>query len=102
MCYVRVPTWLPFKLQIFFNGHGWLGNELSKKKIDFKMADNAFVEIGDWKQAQQISDSLKVELLHKKLDSFAKTYCPVHESFGQVRNWIQDIRGSWAITTIYA
>ena len=87
LCYVRVPTWLPFKLQIFFNGHGWLGNELSKKKIDFKMADNAFVEIGDWKQAQQISDSLKVELLHKKLDSFAKTYCPVHENFGQVYHW---------------
>ena len=21
LCYVRVPTWLPFKLQIFFNGH---------------------------------------------------------------------------------
>lgn len=24
LCYVRVPTWAPFRLQIYFNGHGWL------------------------------------------------------------------------------
>lgn len=87
LCYVRVPTWLPFKLQIFFNGHGWLGNELTKKKINYQTLDNAFVEIDDWQKAQQISDGLNIEKLHKKLDAFAKLYCPVHEHFKQQYHW---------------
>ena len=27
LCYVRVPTWLPFRLQICFNGHNWLAGQ---------------------------------------------------------------------------
>jgi DNA-binding MarR family transcriptional regulator len=87
LCYVRVPTWLPFKLQVFFNGHGWLCGELTKKKISYQMLDNAFVQIDDWQKAQQISNNLAVEKLHKKLDAFAKMYCPVHEHFKQQYHW---------------
>lgn len=87
LCYVRVPTWLPFKLQIFFNGHGWLGNELTKKKVNYQTLDNAFVQIEDWQKAQQISDGLSIEKLHKKLDAFAKIFCPVHEYFKQQYHW---------------
>jgi len=78
LCYVRVPTLLPFKLQIFFNGHGWLSNELTKKKIGYQVLDNAFIKIDNWEKAKQISDSLSIEKFNKKLDAFAKTYCPVH------------------------
>ena len=24
LCYLRVPTWCPFRLQFYFNGHNWL------------------------------------------------------------------------------
>ncbi len=24
LCYLRVPTWAPFRLQFCFNGHNWL------------------------------------------------------------------------------
>jgi len=34
LCYVRVPTWLPCRLQIYFNGHNWLASALEKRKID--------------------------------------------------------------------
>ncbi len=87
LCYVRVPTWLPFKLQIFFNGHSWLSNELANKKIDHRMVDNAFVSIDDWEKAQQVSDNLPIEELHKKLDAFAEKYCPVHVEFKQRYHW---------------
>jgi hypothetical protein len=87
LCYVRVPTWLPFKLQIFFNGHSWLGNELRNKKISCQMVDNAFVSIDNWEEAQQVSDDLSIEKLHKKLDFFAQKYCPVHKEFKQVYHW---------------
>lgn len=87
LCYVRVPTWLPFKLQIYCNGHAWLASELTRRNIGFKMLDNAFVEIGDWQKAQQASDGLKIERLHKRLTEFAATFCPVHKEFKQEYHW---------------
>jgi hypothetical protein len=87
LTYVRVPTWLPFKLQIFFNGHAWLGNELAKKNIGHQMIDNAFITIEDWSKAQKLSDNLFIEKLHKKLNVFAQTYCPVHKIFKQLYHW---------------
>jgi len=87
LCYVRVPTWLPFKLQIFFNGHAWLSNELTKKKVTHQMMDNAFIAIDNWDKAQMMSDNLSIEKLHKKLDAFATKYCPVHQTFNQVYHW---------------
>jgi hypothetical protein len=45
LCYVRVPTWLPCRLQVYFNGHNWLAAKLRKQGIAYKLTDNAFVEI---------------------------------------------------------
>ena len=87
LCYVRVPTWLPFRLQIYFNGHSWLSTELTKNKIKHKVVDNAIVEISDWEKAQEISNQLDISLLHKILDKFASRFCPVHKDFGQVYHW---------------
>ena len=87
LCYVRVPTWLPFKLQIFFNGHAWLSNELTKKNIGHQMMDNAFITIEDWGKAQKMSDNLSVKTLHKKINAFAGKYCPVHKVFKQEYHW---------------
>jgi hypothetical protein len=87
LCYIRVPTWLPFKLQIFFNGHAWLSNKLKSSNINHQMLDNAFVSIDDWKKAQKISHNLSLEKLHKRLDDFAKKYCPVHKVFKQDYHW---------------
>lgn len=87
LCYVRVPTWCPFGLQIYFNGHAWLASLLKQKSIDYHLIDNAFVEISDYQQAQELSNHLSVESLHHKLDAFAETYCPVMKSFEQVYHW---------------
>jgi hypothetical protein len=54
---VRVPTWLPCRLQVYFNGHNWLASKLDKAGIEYLMADNAFVDIADFEKAQEISDS---------------------------------------------
>ena len=87
LCYVRVPTWLPFKLQIFFNGHTWLSNELTRKNIGHQMIDNAFITIDDWGKARRMSDNLSVKTLHRKLNAFAGKYCPVHKVFKQEYHW---------------
>lgn len=51
------------------------------------MIDNAFITIEDWSKAQKLSDNLSIEKLHKKLNVFAQTYCPVHKIFKQLYHW---------------
>ncbi len=87
LCYVRVPTWCPFRLQVYFNGHNWLAAKLKKKKIAYSMLDNAFDSIENFQQAQELADGLSIEELHKKLDEFAKKFCPIHAHLGQVYHW---------------
>jgi len=76
LCHLRVPTWLPFRLQFYFNGHNWLAAQLTEKQIAFEQMDNAFVQIADFEQANQLAQQLDVDKLHTKLDCIANQYCP--------------------------
>ena len=85
--YIRVPTWCPFKLQVYINGHNILANELKRENIKYSMLDNAFDHIEEVEKAQEICDSLDIKKIHEKLDALAKIYCPVYRSFNQVYHW---------------
>src|ERR1035441_7072944 len=88
--YVRVPTWLPCRLQVYFNGHNWLAAQLKKRDIGYRMLDNAFVEIDDWAQAQRIADGWQAKRIHWKLDELAKRFCPIFRDFGVAYHWSLD------------
>ena len=90
LTYVRVPTWLPCRLQIYFNGHNWLAMQLGKRKISYELRDNACVEISDWRQAQQIADHWRAKRIHQKLDEFAERFCPIFRHFGLQYHWSID------------
>jgi hypothetical protein len=81
LCYLRVPTWAPFRLQFYYNGHNRLASQLKKAGIGFQMADNAFVEIADFEQAQKLADDMRVDGLHGILDRVATWLCPVGVRF---------------------
>ena len=85
--YIRVPTWCPFKLQIYINGHNILANELDKKNIKYTMLDNSFDYIENFDIAQQISDDIDIKKIHRRLDELSKRYCPVISHFNQVYHW---------------
>jgi len=72
LCYMRVPTWCPFRLQFYCNGHNWLARQLDCKKIGYTLLDNAFTAIEDWAAAQQLADRWDASRLHGKLDEFAR------------------------------
>jgi len=90
LTYVRVPTWLPCRLQVYFNGHNWLAAQLKKRDIGYRMLDNAFVEIDDWAQAQRIADGWQAKRIHWKLDELAKRFCPIFRDFGVAYHWSLD------------
>lgn len=87
LIYMRVPTWAPFRLQFYCNGHNWLAGRLTAKGIGYTMADNAFVRIDDWQGAQELARTLSPDQLHRTLDRYAALCCPVGEVFGETYHW---------------
>ena len=77
LCYLRVPTWSPFRLQFYCNGHDWLAFQLRQHEIDYVQQDNAFLQIDDIDQTNELAAAWDVTQLHAKLDHFAQEYCPV-------------------------
>jgi len=87
LCYLRVPTWLPFRLQFYFNGHAWLAHELRRAGIPFRMEDNAWVEIADWNKAQVLADAFSLQALNADLNALARQYVPFLKRFPSGYYW---------------
>ena len=76
LCYLRVPTWVPFRVQFYCNGHNWLAGKLKENGIGFSQLDNTFVRIADFDKAQSIADQFSPEILQPILDRYASMFCP--------------------------
>lgn len=87
LCYLRVPTWAPFRLQFYFNGHNELARKLTKNGIGYTMLDNAFVQLEDPEAAQKLADTIRPDRLHKLLDKVTHTYCPIVSEFPNGYHW---------------
>jgi hypothetical protein len=87
LVYLRVPTWSPFRLQFYCNGHSRLSRQLAAEGIGFTLADNAFLRIDDWQRAQDLADGFSPDLLHRVLDRYGERCCPVSGVFGQSYHW---------------
>jgi hypothetical protein len=87
LCYLRVPTWAPFRLQFYFNGHNALAVKLARQGIAYQLVDNAFVDIADFPRAQALADQIRVEKIHRRLDRLARRFCPLPRHFPSGYHW---------------
>ena len=87
LCYVRVPTWCPFRLQFYCNGHNWLARQLERRGVGYRLLDNAFVAIDDFQKAQKLADGWEAARLHRRLDEFAQRYCPILQQIEESYHW---------------
>jgi hypothetical protein len=87
LCYLRIPTYCPFRLQFYFNGHAWLAQQLTAKGLPFQLLDHAFVDIADFEQANTLAAQLDLKALHAKLDEYASRYCPPVKSLNLTCKW---------------
>jgi hypothetical protein len=92
LCYLRVPTWAPFRLQFYCNGHNWLRGQLRQAGIAVEPLDNTFRLIGDSVRAQALADAFPVARLHHTLDALAARYCPALAHF--------DVRYHWSLRQV--
>jgi len=87
LCYLRVSTWAPFRLQFYFNMHNWLAIRLAQEGIAYQQIDNTFVQIADFERAQALADAFPLPWLHEQLDQLARLYCPVLRHFPAPYQW---------------
>jgi hypothetical protein len=87
LCYLRVPTWCPFRLQFYCNGHAQLARQLQAAASPFELTDNAFLRIGDYELANRLAAQFSGVELQAKLDEYARRYCPAAESLGLSYYW---------------
>lgn len=87
LCHLRVPTWAPFRLQFYFNGHPWLASRLARAGVAYRLMENAFISIADFGRAQALADEFSVKALHRILDGYAKRLCPVKPVFLTDYHW---------------
>lgn len=90
LCSVRLPTWCPFRLQFYCNGHSYLARQMDRRGIDYRVLDNAFGWIADFDAAQKLADEFRADRLHHKLDEFAARFCPVLKQFDPTYHWSLD------------
>jgi hypothetical protein len=87
LCYLRVPTWAPFGLQFYGNGHNVLAKSLSKNGISYTMQENSITSVKNWKTAQKLADEINPSMLRKKLDKYARLLCPPIKQFSKGYHW---------------
>jgi len=87
LCYCRVETWTPFRLQFYFNGHNWLASQLKQQRVGFTLQENAFTSIDDFTLAQRLADRFSPKWLHRTLDKYAKQFCPILDMFPSSYRW---------------
>lgn len=101
LCYLRVPTWAPFRLQFYCNGHNRLQVKLAQHQIAHQMRENAFLELADGAAAQELADHFRIEDLHQALDIFARRYCPVVARHDLTYHW-SIMQAEYATDIIFA
>jgi hypothetical protein len=93
LMHVRVQTFFPFTVQVYVNGHEWLAQQMLDRQLGFVQQDNAFVQLDDAAQAQQIADRFPHLPWPKILDRWAQAVLgPLTQ-----QPWLQRLPYYWVI-----
>ncbi len=92
LIHLRLPTWFPFTLQVYVNGHSWLARQLDQHQIGYRQRDNAFLHIDDFPRAQELANQLRGKKWQRFLDALARRVNPLLGDFlhGCAYNWVTD------------
>jgi hypothetical protein len=82
LIHLRVPTWVPFRLQFHLNGHSWLERRLRAAGLACTTEDNAIIEVSDWPKAQALSRQPPLAWLEERLQRYVALCCPHTARFG--------------------
>lgn len=84
--HVRVQTWMPYTVQVCFNGREWLGRQLDAAGLEYRRADNCFLSLGDAEHAQRIMDRMVALPWRLVLDRCINSVAPVLDLIAEQAN----------------
>jgi hypothetical protein len=58
LMHVRLPSWLPFDVQICLNGRSYLAEQMKRAGMSVEQRDNCFARVDDLPRAQRMLDAL--------------------------------------------
>lgn len=87
LCYLRIPTWAPFRLQFYCNGHQWLERQMVEAGLSYEKADNCFTWVSDLAAAQKLVKNFDPRRLHRVLEEAAAHWVSIHQRFGASLHW---------------
>jgi len=87
LCYLRIPTYLPCRLQFYCNGHDILQREMDKENIEYVKEHNSFTRISDYDKAQELANLLDPKTIVDRLQKYVKALCPIENIFGDQYYW---------------
>jgi len=65
---MRVASFLPFQTTYYLNGHSFIEQELTRKRIGFHKNDNAFLAVDNVAALQAAADRLSPDTIRQRLD----------------------------------
>jgi hypothetical protein len=65
---MRVASFLPFQTTYYLNGHSFIEQELTRKRIGFRKNDNAFLAVDNVAALQAAADRLSPDIIRQRLD----------------------------------
>jgi hypothetical protein len=92
LMYVRIQTWFPYTMQVYVNGHDWLAQQMTKKRIGFCQRDNAFTQLDSPRRAQNLADRFCRLPWVRQLDQWARQFNPLLRE-----TWLQRCSYYWTI-----
>lgn len=91
LLHVRLSTWFPLTIQVYFNGHDWLANAMDRAGLSYQRRDNAFTMLEDPQRAQALAERLTTKSLRGFLDALARRVNPL------LRDLLQGLTYYWVI-----
>jgi hypothetical protein len=73
---VRVANYFPFNVTVYFNGHAFVAQELTRAGVHFRKADNAFLGVADVAALQAAADRLSAAILERRCTYWVRRLVP--------------------------
>ncbi len=92
LMHVRIPTWFPFAVQVYLNGHESLARKMDRYGIRHRKLDNAFLWIEDPQRAQRFADNFVKKNWPRILSAMARRVNPLMHDLlsGMNYYWVCD------------
>ena len=89
--YVRVPTWLPCRLQSLLQRAQLAGQRVAQAQDRIPIARQCVrAKLPTGSGRNRSSTGWRSKRLHHRLDECARRFCPIHRDFGVAYHWSVD------------